>query len=301
MGIATRFYIFLEDGSLRRLPQRIGYELPFGRDAIPEFAGTRQRVATVLVESEAGKPVQILDSRGLIWAFNAEGRIDDDVRQQRAEHVDVLSPRAASKKGLPVVDLVPEIKRRAARARYEWTLSVDDLDRIAADIWPGIHGPAPEVASVKGTKPRKPALTHEGRWALERIEKHVSSIAFELRGLPERSLKGLAFEALRMGSQEEEDLWRGVADEAKKREAIRAAYRTGKGEWVAIVEVPVAATDPTMPHALQHVATVHERCATREAAIEAGRRLMAEKVEWLGAETYVEATICSALEGRPDD
>ena len=274
------------------------YELPFGRDAIPEFADTRQRVATVLVESEDGKPLRILDSRGLIWTFNAEGRIDYDLRQQWSEHLDALSPRVKSKKGLPVVDLVPEIERRKRQAHYEWSLTTEDLDRIAADIWPGIHGPAPEVTSVKGTKPRKPPLTHEGRWALERIEKHVTSIGHELAGLPERSLKGLAFEAMRMGSLDDEDLWRGVAEEAKRREAIRAAYRTGKGEWIAVVEV--SRTDPGMPFASEQVASVHERCATQRAAIEAGRRLLAEKVEWLGAECFVEATIYSALERRPE-
>ena len=126
----------------------------------------------------------------------------------------------------------------------------------------------------------------------------MRAIALELGGLSERALKGLAFEAHRMSTLEDEDLWRGVADEAKRCEAIRAAYRTGKGEWVAIVEV--SRTDPSMPHALQHVATVHERCPTRDAAIEAGRRLLAEKVEWLGAESFVEATICSALERRPE-
>ena len=63
-GIATRFHLFLDEGSIRRVPQRIAYEMPFGRDAIPEYAGTRQRVASVLVESEGGRPARILDARG---------------------------------------------------------------------------------------------------------------------------------------------------------------------------------------------------------------------------------------------
>lgn len=56
MGISFRHYLFAEDGSLRRLPQRIVDELPTGRDAIPEFAGTRQRVAYVVLENAEGRP-----------------------------------------------------------------------------------------------------------------------------------------------------------------------------------------------------------------------------------------------------
>ena len=52
-----------------------------------------------------------------------------------------------------VVDLVPEIKRRDLDARDRWTLTADDLDKIAADLWPGVHGQAPEVSTVKGAKP----------------------------------------------------------------------------------------------------------------------------------------------------
>ena len=56
MGISFRHYLFAEDGSLRRLPQRIVDELPSGRDAIPEFAGSRQRVAYVVLENADGRP-----------------------------------------------------------------------------------------------------------------------------------------------------------------------------------------------------------------------------------------------------
>ena len=73
MGISSRHYLFLEDGSLRRVPRRVLHGLPFGLDAIPEFAGTRQRQADVVLENEGGKPVRILDVRGSFWIFDAEG------------------------------------------------------------------------------------------------------------------------------------------------------------------------------------------------------------------------------------
>ena len=57
MGISFRYYLFAEDGSLRRLPQRMVDELPSGRDAIPEFASSRQRVAYVVL-GESKRPAE---------------------------------------------------------------------------------------------------------------------------------------------------------------------------------------------------------------------------------------------------
>ena len=296
MGLSFRHYLFLNDGSLRRVPQRIADELPNGTDAIPEFAGTRQRVAQVIVENDERRPVRILDARGFYWSFDDAGRIDADLRRQLVEHMDMIGA-VPTLKGR-VVDLVPEIKKRELQARSEWTLTGADLDRIAADIWPGGAGPASEVTTVKGKAPRKPPLTNESRWALERIGQQVVVISSELAGLSERALKGLAFEAHRLGSLEDEALWRGVADEAKRREAIRAAYRTGKGEWIAVLTV--SREDPEDPVVRQHIQSEHVRCATREGAIEAGRRLMAEKAEWLDTETFVEAEIVSALKWQAE-
>lgn len=64
-----------------------------------------------------------------------------------------------------------------------------------------------------------------------------------LDGLTERALKGLAFEGIRSGMWEDETPRRGVADEAKRLEAIRAAHRIGRGEWYAVIEVARASRD----------------------------------------------------------
>ena len=198
-----RNYLFTEDGLLCRVAQRLAEELPFGRDAVPEFSGTRQRLALVVVENQDGRPARILDARGSYWQFDAEGRIDEDLRERWAEHLDT-SMAAARAKRAAVVDLVPEIKRREIEARNTWALTADDVDRIAADLWPGVHGPADEVTSVKGKAPRKPPLTSEARWALDDIAKHVNAITGKLNGLSERSLKGLAFEAAGTSTVQEE-------------------------------------------------------------------------------------------------
>ena len=120
-------------------------------------------------------------------------------------------------------DLVPEIKRREIDARDRWTLTADDLDRIAADLWPGVHGAGAGGLDRQGCQAADPPLTNEGRWALQRIEEHVNAIKHELGGLSERGLKGLAFEARRISTLENEALWLGVSNEAKRCEALRAA------------------------------------------------------------------------------
>ena len=298
MGISFRHYLFASDGSLRRLPQRIVDELPSGRDAIPEFAGTRQRAAYVVLKNADGRPKRILDARGEHWTFDDEGRVDRDMNRRMVEILDRIAEPPATRRG-PVVDLVPEIKKREQQARDEWTLTADDLDRIAADLWPGVHGPVPEVSSVKGKAPRKPPLTTEGRWALQRLNEHVNAIKTELGMLNERGLKGLAFEAIRSSIWEDETLWRGVAEEAKRLEAIRAAHRTGSGEWYAVVEV--ARLSREYAHLWEHITAAHEKCSTRKAAVEAGRRLMAEKVDWVDADMDVSVNVRSALEWRPDE
>jgi hypothetical protein len=77
MPITSR--LFEESGAVKRVPRRIQDALVFGDDAIPEYAGTRQRIATAIVENENGKPVRILDAQGTYWTFDADGKIHRDL------------------------------------------------------------------------------------------------------------------------------------------------------------------------------------------------------------------------------
>ena len=152
---------------------------------------------------------------------------------------------------------------------------------------------------VKGKAPRKPPLTQEARWALQKLNDHVNAIKHELSNLSERALKGLAFEAIRSSMWEDETLWRGVADEAHRLEAIRAAYRTGRGDWYAVVEVARASRD--YAYLCEQVTVAHEKCSSRKEAVEASRRLMSEKASWMDADIELSVNVRSALEWRPDD
>ena len=54
-------------------------------------------------------------------------------------------------------------------------------------------------------------------------------------------------------------------------------------------------------HVWEEVAVAHEKCSSRKGAVDAGRRLMAEKAEWVGPDMEISVNVRSALEWRPDD
>ena len=155
------------------------------------------------------------------------------------------------------------------------------------------------MTTVKGAKPKKPKLTYEAKHALEKLATHVMGIQNILTGLSEKDLKGLAFEAIRTSTFEDEDVWRGIGEDAKRREAIRTAHRTGKGEWYAVLEV--ARAHASLPYLWEQITVAHEKRATRDEAVEIGRLMMIDKAGWLDCDIEIQVNIRSALEWRPED
>jgi hypothetical protein len=58
MSLGVRFYLFPDEG-LQRLSQRVMQGLVRGQDAMPQFAGTKQKIADVVVEMDKARPVKI--------------------------------------------------------------------------------------------------------------------------------------------------------------------------------------------------------------------------------------------------
>ena len=69
MGISVRRYLFPEEGEPKRISQRVADGLVFGSDAIPDYAETRQRILTVFLENEVGRPLSIYKAEGSVWVF----------------------------------------------------------------------------------------------------------------------------------------------------------------------------------------------------------------------------------------
>lgn len=113
MSLGVRFYLFAEEG-LQRILQRLMEGLAHGRDAMPQFAGTRQKVANVLVEIEEGKPVRIARADGSFLTFDENGEVHKDLIASGFAAMETY--RALERAGRnpetgTVVDLSPKLNR----------------------------------------------------------------------------------------------------------------------------------------------------------------------------------------------
>lgn len=291
--ISVRYYLMPETGPLRLIPQRVADGLTHDRDAIPELANSRQRVAQVIVDNEAGKTVRILDVKGHYWEFGEGGRLKHDHEWMR--WVFDRPERTGGK----VVDLRPEIERAQWKARTRWEVTGEDMDRIAAAVWPGSAVGAEAVKAVTGRAPRRPSLTHEARESLRKLSSLVSEVGLALESLSEPGLKGLAFEARDYAGvyEGEQPLWGAIAAAAERRRAILVQRRTGRGVFYAVVQLWRWKDDTR--RVSEEVRTIDERCDGLQAAEEAARRLLAEHAHQLTARVTVEAEVLTELEWVP--
>jgi len=296
VAISSRFYIFEEGGALKRVPQRIHDALVFGEDSIPEYADTRQRVAQVLIENESGKPVRILDVQGSYWIFDKQGRIDKGLQSRLALAMELAFSNPTNRKG-KVVDLRPELKRKKFEEEHRWELTVEEVNRIAVDLWPHLAD-AQEVQTIKGKAPKRPPLTYEAKNAVSEITSKIGAISRELEDLSEPALKGLVFEANRMAKAYDEDrhLWNAVALEADRQREIKARHRTGKGVFYAVLRV----WHHVSPREMREADTIEVKCQGKKAAVEAARRLLAENAHRFSEDVTIDAEVISELEWAPN-
>jgi hypothetical protein len=295
MGLAVRFYLFAEDG-LQRMSHRLVQGLAHGKDAMPQYAGTKQKAADVLVEMDGGKPVKIVRADGSFLTFDEKGQVHRDLvaagfaAMETGEALERAERRPAGK----VVDLGPKLNREKWERENRWSLSKEDLDAIADDIWKRKRAAAPKVQQAKGIVPKPPPLTWEAKNAIKEIQTHIWGIAGKLEYLTEPALKGLAFEACELAKVDLDNaIWRGVAEAADRRREILSRYRTGAGVWHACVDI--SRWDVTR-HSSEATSSFHERCNSKKEAEEAARRMLVENAKYFSAEFSVEASVVCDLE-----
>ena len=295
MAISIRYFVFADDGSLKHDPRRVSEGLHAGEDALPDFARSKQRVAEVVLDNEEGKPVRILDARGQYWSFDAEGRLDQSDRFTFMRWCDPIREAPKGK----VVDLRPNIERKKWEREHRWDVSAEDLDRLTAAVWPWANGePEGGVQSVKGKAQKVPPMTHDGEEAFSKIRRSIIDISMELERLSEPALKGVAYEARRVGRlyQGEQSFHDVVAAKADHHREIKARYRTGKGAWYADLQVWLWNEARDSSEVIEHI---EERCNSKPAAIAAARRLLAENAHRFDANIIVEVEVLSELEWVP--
>ncbi|MER9302976.1 hypothetical protein [Mesorhizobium sp. M0496] len=288
--MSSRHYIFPENSEPLRLSRRLVEGMIFGKDALPQYAGTRQRVVSVIVENEGTAPNRILDAQGAYWVFDAAGDIRKGLTRSTS---DIMSAtfNDSDNKGT-VVALQPKLSKKRAEEEHRWVVGKAELDRIAADIWPKVK--SDKMRSAQGVSVKRPPLTYDARHALDEATANLWKISHAVAELKEPSLKGFAHEARSRGADrpEHELLYQAIAQLADQRLEILRRRRTGKGVWYAIVGVIKWNGD----HVGQSVARFHEKCEGKRSAVVAARKLLAEHAGEFAENMTVEAEVLTDLE-----
>ncbi len=295
MSVSIRFYLFAEDG-LQRLSKRLVEGLVHGKDAMPQYAGTRQKTAEVYLEVGDGKPVRIVRAEGTFLTFDEKGQVHRGLQDgfvQAIETFDALE-RAERRAPSKIVDLSPKLRRDQWERENRWKLSKEDLDRIADDIWKRKRAGAPQAQQAHGISPKPIPLTYEAKNAIDEIATHVYGIEGAMEHLSEPAFKGIAFEARKRASKYSDNkVWLAVAEAADRRREIASRYRTGKGIWYASIDL--IRWDRTT-HSGHSDNIVSKKCNSKEEAEEAARKLLAENAKYFSTETTVEAEVVCDLE-----
>ena len=207
---------------------------------MPQYAGTKQKVTDVILEVENGKAVRIVRVEGSFLIFDAKGHIHNDLIVSGFAAMETYEAleRASKEPVGKVVDISAKLNREKWERENRWTLSKEDLDLIADDIWKRKRIAVAVVQRAKGIEPKPPKVTYEAKEAMREIQDHVWRIDWKIEPQTEITLKGIAFEARRRASEDFDDpMWRGIAEAADRRREILARYRTGAGTWYAYVEL----------------------------------------------------------------
>jgi hypothetical protein len=297
MSISVRCYIFAPDG-LQRISQRVMDGLCHGKDAMPQFADTKQKIANAIIELADGKPTRVLEIEGTFLEFDQLGKVHEYLRMGFVQAMETFAALERSERLEPstVIDIAPKLNRAKWERDNRWNPSGEDIDLIEADSFD--RSPVTEVKHAKGTADKPPPLTFEAKSAIEEIQTHFFGIQGHIDALSEQALKGFAFDARRRAKDDlDNPLWLGIADAADRRREILARYRTGKGVWYASVDIIRWETSRLTGRT---DSLVHERCNSKKEAEEAARRLLVENAKYFSAETAVEARVVCDLEWQDD-
>lgn len=300
MGLAVRFYLFADDG-LQRISQRLMNGLALGKDAMPQYAGTKQKVANVLIEIDDAKPIKIGRTDGVFLTFDENGQVHKDLVASGFAAMETYRAleRAEGAGTGKVVDLSPKLNREKWERENRWTLSKEDLDAISDDIWKRKRAVSPKVHRAKGIAPKPPPMTWEANEAIKEIRSKIWTIGGKLEHLTEPALKGVSFEALKLAKADQNSaLWRAVSEVAEERREILKRHRSGSGVWYATVDI--LRWDVTH-HSGETTTSFHERCNSKKEAEEAARRMLAENAKYFSAEFSVEARVVCELEWYDED
>jgi hypothetical protein len=127
MGLGTRIFIIGENDSMTRMPVKRFNRL-IRRDPVerfPEYAGKRLRYALIVIESENRKPVGVLRAQYSYMAFDQDGRLREDEREN--------ATRLAA-------ETVINARHRFAKKRFDREYRWTPTEEMGAAIYTAIFG-----------------------------------------------------------------------------------------------------------------------------------------------------------------
>jgi hypothetical protein len=292
MSISLRYYLFPTDGEPLRLSQRLVEGLVYGKDAMPQYANSEQRVICVVLRNDNRQPTKITRTSGEIWTFDSKGEIREGLMQGAFEVMNLASETSSSMTSGTVVSIRPQLNKKKLAEKYRWQPSNVDIDRINRDIWPKLK--TDRLKEAKGTSQRRPPLTSEAKYALSEMTDGFWKFATKMNELTEPGLKGIAFELREKASQfrEFKHLYNALANMADDQLELLRRKRSGKGIWYANVEVTYWREEREG----DVVESFHQRCEGRPAAVDAARRMFVENAHKFSENRTVSAEVLTDIE-----
>lgn len=143
MGLSLRFYLFENDGQIKRLPINTVEKLQRGELTMPHYASSTVKLAEVILTLEDRKPVDINRVVGSLMHFDSNGSHKASGEEQ--SHLTEMSIRyflggvigteenGGDETVIPAEKLFTE---KALNDRFRWELSPEEIKRLIEFIWP---------------------------------------------------------------------------------------------------------------------------------------------------------------------
>lgn len=292
MALSVRLYLIEEEGTVKRIPRRVADKMSSGDDAIPAYAGTRQRVLEVVVENEGGKAQAIIRTIGSYLDFDGEGCVHESLRERLREVMDATFTEPASSEG-NVVSMKERRNHQIWEENNRWKPDAALLDRIVGDL---SRKSGKTLPNVDGFALKRAPLTYEAKSAISEIGSKLSLVPWSIGQLSEKALPGFVQEARKRAKDDPDDqfFWEAAALEGERQQELKRLRRTGKGPWIALFEV----YRHTGPSSVEEAFTKHLQCEGEAAAVEAMKELIREHHHLLGRGHSMESSTMPLLEWK---
>ena len=131
--ISIRYYLWADDGPWR-LASRLHQDLIARKVALPQYAGTKQKMLEVMANSITSNQVS-LKGRGSIGTFDSDGFLEPSGAE---ELVGLMVDRLTRKlEGGNVVSIEPALRKRSFKREHLWKPTKAMLGLVETDFCKG--------------------------------------------------------------------------------------------------------------------------------------------------------------------